>query len=236
MIKIAIVEDEEKHYKLLKEYIDRYGSEEQEGFLVEWFESGVDFLEQFHSEYDLILLDVELPVMDGIAVARDIRRTDSTVLLIFVTNMAQYAIHGYEVDAMDYVVKPVEYYPFAMRLKRAARVIRELSGSSILLPFEDSDKRVPIKDILYVEVHSHTVEYYTYFGRSAMTGTLKQVEQKLPEKYYVRCNSCYLVNLKHVTGIKDDSVVIEGTMLKISRSKKREFMERLSTFYSEGHV
>jgi DNA-binding LytR/AlgR family response regulator len=137
---------------------------------------------------------------------------------------------------MDYVVKPVEYYPFAMRLKRAVRVIRELSGRSILLPFADEARRVPIKDILYVEVHSHTVEYYTYFGKSVMTSTLKQVERQLPEKCFVRCNSCYLVNLRHVTGIKDDSVVIEGTMLKISRSKKREFMERLSAFYSEGNI
>ena len=152
----------------------------------------------------------------------------------FYLYMAQYAIHGYEVNALDYVIKPIAYYPFSVKLRRAIRMIRETSGNSLLLPFDGEERRIPTKDILYVEVHSHTVDYYTYSGVSSVTGTLKMVEEKLKNDYFVRCNSCYLVNLRHVTGLKDDTVIVEGHSLKISRAKKKEFMNQLSIFYSEA--
>lgn len=233
MIRIAVVEDEEKYYRILKGYLDRYEAECAERIEVVWFENGAVFLEQFHSDFDIILLDIEMPVMDGLSVARDVRKADDYVIIIFITNMAQYAIHGYEVNALDYVVKPVEYYPFLVKLQRAVRIIRETSGNSLLLPFLGEEKRVPTKEILYVEVHSHTVDYYTYSGVSTVTGTLKTVEERLKNDYFVRCNSCYLVNLRHVTGIKDDAVIVEGHSLKISRAKKKEFLNQLSVFYSE---
>ena len=233
MIRIAVVEDEEKYYRVLKGYLDRYEAECAERIEVVWFENGAVFLEQFHSDFDIILLDIEMPVMDGLSVARDVRKADDYVIIIFITNMAQYAIHGYEVNALDYVVKPVEYYPFLVKLQRAVRIIRETSGNSLLLPFLGEEKRVLIKEILYVEVHSHTVDYYTYSGVSTVTGTLKTVEERLKNDHFVRCNSCYLVNLRHVTGIKDDAVIVEGHSLKISRAKKKEFLNQLSVFYSE---
>ncbi len=235
MLRIAIVEDELKYSELLKSYIEQYESENQEKCQVDCFKDGMTFLEMYHSDYDLVCLDIEMPVLNGIEVAHDLRKVDKTVLIIFITNMAQYAIHGYEVDAFDYVVKPVGYYPFSIKLKRATRRIRERTGNSMLLPFEEEDKRVPIKDILYVEVHSHTVSYYTYYGIAFMTGTLKQIEEKLKDEYFVRCNSCYLVNLRHVTGIKDESVLVEGKPLKISRSKKKDFMKELSKFYASAY-
>ena len=101
MIRIAVVEDEEKYYRVLKGYLDRYGTESNEKIEVVWFENGAVFLEQFHSDFDIILLDIEMPVMDGLSVARDVRKADDYVIIIFITNMAQYAIHGYEVNALD---------------------------------------------------------------------------------------------------------------------------------------
>ena len=233
MTRIAIVEDEEKYYHILKEYIQKYSGENSEEIEAVWFQNGVEFLEKFHSDFDILLLDIEMPVMDGISVARDARKVDDYMIIIFITNMAQYAIHGYEVNALDYVIKPISYYPFSVKLRRAIRMIRETSGNSLLLPFDGEDRRIPTKDILYVEVHSHTIEYYTYSGISRITGTLKMVEQNLSDDYFVRCNSCYLVNLRHVTGLKDDTVIVEGHSLKISRAKKKEFMNQLSIFYSE---
>lgn len=234
MVRIAIVEDEEKYFNVLEGYIQKYIDDNNDEINYAWFKTGVDFLEKYHSDFDIILMDIEMPGMNGISVAKDIRNVDTSVLIIFITNMAQYAIHGYEVDALDYVVKPIEYYPFSIKLRRAIRIIREQAGNSIMLPFPEEDRRIPTKDILYIEVHSHTVVYYTYYGESVATGTLRELEEKLKNDCFARCNSCYLVNLRHVTGIKDESVLIEGTKLKISRSKKKDFMNQLSKFYSEN--
>ncbi len=231
MIRVAIIEDEAQQRRLLKDYLSRFEAESGNTCQVTLFESGVDFLENYHSDQDLLLIDIEMPVMDGLAVARDVRKMDDSVQIIFVTNMAQYAIHGYEVDALDYIVKPVDYYPFTVRMNRVARIVRENAGSSLLLPFEGERKRIPVRDILYVEVRSHTLEFYTYQGKSVMTGTMKEVEQQLSRYHFARCNSCYLVNLRHVTGVRQDDVVVEGNLLKISRSRRREFMDRLAEFY-----
>ena len=76
-----------------------------------------------------------MPVMDGISVARDARKVDDYMIIIFITNMAQYAIHGYEVNALDYVIKPIAYYPFSVKLRRAIRMIREICLSKDLSRF-----------------------------------------------------------------------------------------------------
>ena len=92
MTRIAIVEDEEKYYHILKEYIQKYARENSEEIEVVWFQNGVEFLEKFHSDFDILLLDIEMPVMDGISVARDARKVDDYIIIIFITNMAQYSI------------------------------------------------------------------------------------------------------------------------------------------------
>lgn len=120
---------------ILKEYIQKYAGENSEEIEAVWFQNGVEFLEKFHSDFDILLLDIEMPVMDGISVARDARKVDDYMIIIFITNMAQYAIHGYEVNALDYVIKPIAYYPFSVKLRRAIRMIREICLSKDLSRF-----------------------------------------------------------------------------------------------------
>lgn len=234
MIRIAIVEDENSYYETLKEFIKRYEVENQEVCPVQWFPDGMKFVENYKSKFDLILMDIEMPHLDGISAAREIRKMDGAVLIMFITNMAQYAIKGYEVEAMDYVVKPLSYYAFALKMKKASRILRERSGKSIMLPFGNELRVVPEREILYVEISSHKLQFHTYDGIAEMTGTLKDVEQQLDSGKFVRCNSCYLVNLVHVTGIQENDVLVEGEALRMSRAKKKEFLKQLSEYYAGG--
>ena len=112
MIRMAIVEDEQQYAKQLREYVDRFSQQLGESFDVTEYSDGDGLVEGFHAQFDIILMDVEMPFLDGMTAAELIRRTDPQVVIIFITNMAQYAIHGYEVDAIEYMVKPVEYYNF----------------------------------------------------------------------------------------------------------------------------
>lgn len=234
MIRIAIAEDEKSYYEILEDFIKRFQEETGEFCQVSWFRDGMQLVENYTADYDLILMDVEMPGLNGIEAAKEIRNIDESILIIFITNMAQYAIRGYEVDALDYVVKPLSYYGFALKMKKAGRILRERVGRSILLPFEEETKRIPVKDILYVEIESHTLRYHTYSGISIVTGRMKDVETQLTEKCFARCNQSYIVNLAHVDGIRDECAIVEGTALKISRARKKEFMEKLSEYYSGG--
>ena len=117
MLHIAIVEDEDACARQLEEYLQRFQEENGIQISVERFADGMELTERYHPGWDLILLDVEMPRLDGISAAAEIRAQDSAVQMIFITNMAQYAIKGYEVDALDYVLKPVSYYAFSLKLQ-----------------------------------------------------------------------------------------------------------------------
>ena len=108
MIRIAVVEDEELYAEQLQNYISKYAEERKKQIKVTWFQDEEDIVSGYKGEYDIILLDIQMRFMDGMTAAEKIRELDSEVVLMFITNMIQYAVRGYEVDAMDYVVKPVE--------------------------------------------------------------------------------------------------------------------------------
>ena len=109
MITIAIVEDEEAYAKQLTEYIEQYQQESGKRFRVIRFTDGDEIVEKYTGEYDIILMDIQMQFMDGMTAAEEIRKFDTKVVIMFITNMTNYAIRGYEVDAMDYVLKPVTW-------------------------------------------------------------------------------------------------------------------------------
>lgn len=118
MIRVAIVEDEEAVREQLLGYVQRYTRQYGTTFEVRTFSDGVEILEGYRPVYDLILLDVEMKHLDGMETAQRIRALDSDVMIVFITNMAQYAIKGYAVGALDYVLKPVPYLRSPSSFKR----------------------------------------------------------------------------------------------------------------------
>ena len=234
MMRIAIVEDSESDRSKMKELIHQYCEDSKEACDITEFSDGFSFLTEYRPTYDLVLLDVEMPRMNGLDTAKELRAADPSVLLIFVTNMAQYALKGYEVDALDYVLKPVSYYAFALKLKKAQRILRERNQASFLLPFEGEMRKIPVNSILYIEVRDHRLCYHTYEGTSFLTGSLKVLEQELAPFHFSRCNNCYLVNLIHVRSVTQDLVRVENEELKISRPRRKQFMQALSDYYGGG--
>lgn len=118
MIKIAIVEDEAAVRDQLTDYVRRYTRQYGTEFEVTCFTDGDEILENYRPAFDIIFLDVEMKRLNGMETAQRIRELDDDVLLIFITNMAQYAIKGYSVGALDYVLKPVPYFAFLHSCKR----------------------------------------------------------------------------------------------------------------------
>lgn len=109
LFSIAIVEDNDMEAQVLKEYLQRYASEMDSTIEIVRFNSGFKFLDGYKAKYDAVFMDIEMPDMDGMTAARKLRTYDKNIAIIFVTNMAKYAINGYEVDALDYFLKPVHY-------------------------------------------------------------------------------------------------------------------------------
>lgn len=112
MFRIAVVEDDAEYIERITRYIERFAQENHLDIQTAAFRDGMEIVMNYHHGWDIIFLDIEMPNLDGFSAAKEIRARDSTVLLIFITNIARYAIHGYEVEALDFILKPVSYEQF----------------------------------------------------------------------------------------------------------------------------
>ena len=181
MIKIAIVEDEAMYAKQLEEFLHQYEKENGEAFDITIYSDGDQIVNKYQSQYDIILMDVEMKFMDGMSAAEEIRKVDTEVVIIFITNMAQYAIRGYAVDALDYVLKPVSYFAFSQRLSRAIGRMKKRETKMIMVSMKGGTVRINIANIYYIESQGHTLILHTILGDYETTGTMKEMEEKLDD-------------------------------------------------------
>ncbi len=221
-VNIAIIEDDKEAAARLVKMLDRFGAESGLIMNKRIFGFSTEFLENYKSGYDIVFMDIVLPDMDGMTAAKKLRESDKSVVLIFVTNMSQYAINGYEVGAADFIVKPFEYEHFAIKMQR---IIGRLNIHDVILPVKTADAVISVaaSDLKYVEVRGHELIYHTTHGNYSSYGSLSKVEHRLEEMSFVRCNSYYLVNPRYVESINNNAAVVGGDTLNISYAKRKSF-------------
>ena len=233
MIRIALVEDDPAYAEQLLSYLKEYEKESKERISVQTFSDGEDIVTEYRADYDIILMDVEMKFMDGMSAAEEIRKIDTEVVIIFITNMAQYAIRGYAVDALDYVLKPVSYFAFSQRLNRAISRMKKRETKIIMVNMKGGMVRINVANIYYIESQGHTLILHTILGNYETTGKMKEMEEKLAEMNFCRGNKGYLINLQHVERIQDGCALVKGENLTLSRARRKVFMEALTRYWGE---
>lgn len=229
---VAVVEDEKRERELIKKYLASFGEERGVVFNVYEFEDGLSFLSDYKSIYDVVFMDIEMPHLSGMEAAKRLRKLDDKVALVFITNMAQYAVGGYEVDAMSFIVKPVTYSNFAMKLSRVMDKVNTDKKPFVLIKGKNNFKRVGVDEIRYVEVANHSLVWHTKSGKEQSTGSLKSVKEELGNSFAF-CNQCYLVNLRFCEEVSVYTVTVAGEVLQISRPKRASFIKALNMFLNE---
>ena len=230
MYRIAVVEDDRNFVEELKGYLNQYAKEEGQEFEISAFYDGAEILEKYVPKYDLILLDIEMPKVNGMDAAEKIREVDDNVVLMFITNMAQYAIRGYSVGALDFVMKPITYYTFSMKIKRALKRVHKKEIPSILLTLSDGVKKLEVRQIYYLEVQNRMLHYHTDEGEFIVRGSLQSAEGTLPSNIFAKCNHWYLVNLMHVTAVRKNMAMVGPYELEISRRNRGTFLGALAEY------
>lgn len=227
---IAMVDDSPEDVSRLKEYLERYGMETGTKNTSWYFSDAESFLASNHSRFDLVIMDIDMPGINGVDAARQLRREGSNIVLIFVTNMPQYALNGYEVEAVDYVLKPLSYQDFALKMQKASRYVQRNRDADIPLQTVEGMVSLRASEILYVESDLHYLVYHTTRGNWKVRCSMAQAEKALLPLRFARCNSGFLVNLRHVQAIEKEDVLIGGQRLKISRGKRLEFMNAFTRY------
>ncbi len=232
MIRVGVVEDDPASIDRILSHLDRFQREHSERFHVAAFRDGADIIDDYRPDWDILFLDIQMQRVDGMTAARRIREVDPEVIIVFVTASPEYAISGYEVDALSYLLKPVGYSSFAQEMERSLlRLQRRERRHLLFTTLDGATRRADLTDILYLESARHHVIIHTMDADHTVVATLKSLEAELAGADYFRCNSGYLVNLRHVTGVEgSDCRVRGGIRLQISRPRKKEFLAALAEY------
>lgn len=232
MIYVSVVEDEKKYSDVLREHIARYSASTGEQFEVKVFSDPFTFLDNY-KKTDIVFMDIMMPGMDGMETSKRLRKIDSDVVLIFVTNMSKFAIKGYDVDAFGFVVKPVYYEDLKIRLDKAVEKIKNKPEPKLLVSIGSSTLVLKTDDIRYVEILSHKLTYHTTGGDITAYSSLKKLTAELPPKQFLKVNKSFIVNLAYVTVIEEFDIFLGKEAIPIAQKKKREIESALQKYLAE---
>lgn len=229
MLRIAICDDEPAQRALLEAYVGEWGMLRQQEVDMALVGSAEQFL--FHWEErrrDILLLDIDMPGGDGLSLARRLRSQGEDVQIVFVTGLAEYALEGYDVDAVSYLIKPVEKERLFTCLDKAlARCGRE--APALLLDTPGGMARVRVRDICYLESDAHDTWVHCAGEKEPVRcrAGIRQVEERLEQQgesffelHFFKIHRSYLVNLAYVNRIeRKEAVMDSGEALPVARNR-----------------
>lgn len=212
MLKIAITDDEKIEVSLLEKYVKEWGKLNNILVDIHPFYSGeaFEFEWQEDKSFDILLLDIQMNGLDGIELAKKIRQADQELKIIFVTAIVDFIQEGYDVDAINYLLKPVKKDKLFQCLDKASKKI-EMSQNSIIIETEGETKKLLHADIIYIEAVSHFLHVYTKKEEIVTRMSLNDIEKLFPQNEFVRCHRAFIVGIQHINSIQRDFMKMENS-------------------------
>ena len=230
MVQVAVIDDEEYERQLLTSCFSRLSNDLKEDIQTTEYMSGEEFLQKSNYSFDLICLDIDMPGTNGMETASRIRQTNEDVLIIFITNMGHMAVRGYEVQATDFIVKPVDYPAFCIKMTRAVNLLRKRKPGVLVIPQTNGFIKLSTNEIYYIEVRGHFLWIHTAHGEIQMKSSMKEMENRLSGYPFSRCHQAFLINLGQVYAIDGDEITVGSDKIHISRAKRKEFKLALTNY------
>lgn len=229
MYLVSIVDSSEKDVKILHTILEQYFRNIDAAYVERVYKSGIEFIQSSESS-DIVFIEMNMDRLDGLETARIMRKLGSQAQLIFMAGSSEHAIRGYEVDALDYLVKPLSSGAVSFAMDKAMRHIRNMASSSLALKLQNGMASIPANDITYVEVFDHNLVFHTVKGEYNVRGRLSKVYEMLDHDRFILCNRSFLVNLRFVTGIWSDHLMVGNTKITVSKSHRKEITSRFAAY------
>lgn len=224
MLTIAICDDEPQFCDLLSEKLSSIMSVLDESYSVSCYNHAVDF-QKTNKDFDIVFLDIQMPDINGLEIAKFLRRNGYSGALIFITTFQEYVFEVFEFDAIDYLCKPVDDLKLQKSIKRARNKIKIKQEKSLFIQTAHWCKSIKIQTIIYCEVMNRKLYLHTLNGVIDYYGKIEELELQLDDRFY-RCHRSYLVNLDYLSTYSDGQVLLENRdCVPVSRLRQKEFME-----------
>ena len=229
-MRVAVVGGEKETLSQLLNFIDKYSKQIAEKVHISQFSDGIDIVSDYTADFDVIFLDTVMKHLDWFKTAEYIRSMDKQVVLAFLTADPNCAVSGYAVDATSCMLKPLSYVVFEQEFGRCIAKVKNVQKKCVMFTTEYGIDRIDLDKIVYIESEGHKMIINTTEKTYSVYDTMRSLEDRLPKEQFARCNYCYIVNLSHVKGVHGEYVVLDGKELKISRSRRKGFNEKVSQF------
>ncbi len=234
MLKIALVEDDQHFADETVKYIQEYGKEKNINFEVTHYKDGVAFLNNYANQFNLVFMDIDMPKMSGMQVASELRKIDSKLTLVFLTNLSQYAIKGYEVNALDFILKPINYNTFKIKLDRIVERFENEDDSTYVINGQDESYVAHLSEIVFIETEKHYLLYHLSNGKTLRErNKMQNISSSFNGKSFAFSTRSILINLSFVESFKANEISVQGERLPLSDIYKKEFMQKLTSFLAE---
>lgn len=232
---IGICDDEPVARSQLKDYIQVYFNNLEDSYDIYEYSSGEMLINQYHKPLDILLLDIQMEAMSGIAAAKEIRKTDENVCIIFITAIPEYAKDGYKVRAFRYLIKPISYIEFSVEFVEAMSEINKFKNKQIIVKNDSGLFVLDYSDIIFIEAKGRQVWIKTQKEEILSYNTLKSFEEQLDKAIFYRCHHGYIINFKYLENIttKNSIMMRSGAEIPLSKHRRKDFMTKVTSYLGE---
>ena len=231
MLLIAVCDDMPIECDDIAKQIENILKQSNMDFIIKKFFSGMELIQRKES-FDIIFLDIKMPKISGMELAKKIRKQGKQSLIVFITSAREYVFEAFDVEAFQYLLKPIQNHKLKSVLEKAAKRLQIDAYTDFLIISADRQtKKVFLKDILYIESIGRIAKIHCNEGTLETYEQIGILAEKLSDKSFFRCHKCFLVNLDYVDSFDKTEVRLEnGERIMLARRRYEDFQKRILSY------
>lgn len=233
VLHIAICDDEEGFISQFTLLLNQWSKETGTEIKISTFKSGLELISNYNPSIELLFLDIQMKVMDGLHTAQRLREIDKKLSIIFLTSLSQYSLEGYKYQADDYIIKPIKYVRLKDEMNFWLKRHKNDPSPFIVINNDKGKYRIILNDIRYIETFNRNLMVHAQDDIICYK-TMREMEKSLINQGFCRCHSSYLVNMLYIKRIKKLEIVLTtGEIIPISQPRRKSFIECVTDYWGD---